>query len=170
VGPGRGDPARARLFPVGIDEHPPVRRVVTGFGPDGRSTTARDDVVQPVTPYRDFPGAAMAPVWFTDLPDDVRSTADAALDGAGRRPGRGGTRFYFVRIDPGAEIPFHTTPTVEYHYVLEGEVTCVLEDGEATVRAGDVLVQRATPHGWVNRGDVPFVSVAVMVDVGLDEA
>jgi quercetin dioxygenase-like cupin family protein len=52
--------------------------------------------------------------------------------------------------------------------VLEGEVTCLLEEGEVTVRAGDVLVQRATPHGWINRGDVPFVSIAVMVDVGIE--
>lgn len=144
-----------------------VRRVVTGFGPDGRSTTMIDDTVQPLVSYSAYPGASMAPVWFTDLPDDIRATVDAAVDGYARRPSPGGTRFYRVSIDPGVEIPFHTTPTVEYHYVIEGQVTCTLEDGEVTVHAGDLLVQRATPHGWINRGDVPFVSIAVMIDVGL---
>ena len=150
-----------------MDENPGIRRAVTGFGADGRSTRIIDDVVQPLVAYRDYPGASMAPVWFTDLPDDVRSNVDTAIDGHGRRPTPGGTRFYRVRIEPGVEIPFHTTPTVEYHCVLEGQITCLLEDGEVTVHAGELLVQRATPHGWVNRGDIPFVGIAVMVDIGL---
>ena len=153
---------------AGSEQSRPVRRVVTGFGPDGRSTTMIDDELPPLVPYRDYPGASMTPVWFTDLPDDVRATVDTAVDGHGRRPSRGGTRLFRVCIEPGVELPFHATPTVEYHCVLQGEITCILEDGEVTVRAGDLLVQRATPHGWANRGDVPFVSIAVMVDVGLE--
>ncbi len=144
-----------------------VRRVVTGFDEQGRSTTIIDGPVQSPSGYPAYPGTSSAPVWFTAFPDDVRGSADAAAGRAGERPGPGGTRFYVVRIEPGVEIPFHATPTVDYHCVVQGEITCLLEDGEVTVRAGELLVQRATPHGWVNRGSEPFVSVAVMVDAGV---
>jgi uncharacterized cupin superfamily protein len=46
--------------------------------------------------------------------------------------------------------------------VISGEIVCILEDGEVTVRAGDVLVQRATLHAWENRGTEPFVTIVVM--------
>jgi uncharacterized cupin superfamily protein len=37
--------------------------------------------------------------------------------------------------------------------VLEGEITLLVDDGEATLKAGDVAVQRATSHAWSNRTD-----------------
>lgn len=160
TGPGEASAGRAA-------DGVPVRRVVTGFDEHGRSTTIIDGPVQALSGYPAYPGASGAPVWFTSFPDDVRATADVAAGRVGERPGPGGTRFYVVRIDPGVEIPFHATPTVDYHCVVQGEITCLLEEGEVTVRAGELLVQRATPHGWVNRGTEPFVSVAVMVDAGV---
>lgn len=37
--------------------------------------------------------------------------------------------------------------------VLEGEMTLLVDDGEATLKAGDVAIQRATAHAWSNRTD-----------------
>jgi uncharacterized cupin superfamily protein len=34
--------------------------------------------------------------------------------------------------------------------VLEGEIVLVLDEGETTVRAGDIVIQRGTNHGWAN--------------------
>ena len=45
----------------------------------------------------------------------------------------------------------HRTETVDYGIVLEGEVTLIMDDGETLVRAGDIVVQRGTNHGWANR-------------------
>lgn len=46
----------------------------------------------------------------------------------------------------------HRTQSLDYGIVLEGEVDMVLDGGETvTMRRGDVAVQRATQHQWVNR-------------------
>ena len=48
--------------------------------------------------------------------------------------------------------PFmHRTETIDYGIVLEGEITLILDEGETTVRAGDIVIQRGTNHGWANR-------------------
>lgn len=46
---------------------------------------------------------------------------------------------------------FHRTDSLDYAVVLEGEITLLVDDGEATVHAGDVVIQRATSHAWSNR-------------------
>ena len=45
----------------------------------------------------------------------------------------------------------HRTRSIDYGIVLEGEITLLVDDGETVVRAGDVVVQRGTNHGWANR-------------------
>lgn len=45
----------------------------------------------------------------------------------------------------------HRTETIDYGIVLEGEITLLVDEGETTVRAGDIVVQRGTNHGWANR-------------------
>jgi quercetin dioxygenase-like cupin family protein len=53
---------------------------------------------------------------------------------------------------PGASHPFmHRTETIDYGIVLEGEIVLILDQGETTVRAGDIVVQRGTNHAWANR-------------------
>ena len=64
------------------------------------------------------------------------------------------------RDEPG----MHTTATVDYGIVLSGEVVLELDDGaERTVRAGDVVVQRATRHAWRNRSDADCVVAFVLI-------
>lgn len=46
---------------------------------------------------------------------------------------------------------------------MDGEITCFLEKGETTPHAGDVLVQRGTNHGWINRGEKNCVIACAMV-------
>lgn len=53
----------------------------------------------------------------------------------------------------GKHFWFHRTDSLDYAVVLEGEITLMVDDGEATLRAGDVVVQRATSHAWSNRTD-----------------
>ncbi|HMA11383.1 MAG TPA: cupin domain-containing protein [Steroidobacteraceae bacterium] len=45
----------------------------------------------------------------------------------------------------------HRTETIDYGIVLEGEVTLIMDEGETVVRAGDIVIQRGTNHGWANR-------------------
>ena len=57
----------------------------------------------------------------------------------------------------------HTTPTVDYDVVLEGELWLELTDGEVHLAAGDVVVQHGTRHAWRNRSDRPATLLAVLV-------
>jgi mannose-6-phosphate isomerase-like protein (cupin superfamily) len=61
---------------------------------------------------------------------------------------------------------FHTTPTVDFVIVLEGELVLELDDGvETTVRRGDIVIQKATRHAWHNRADVPAVIAGVLLGI-----
>jgi hypothetical protein len=46
---------------------------------------------------------------------------------------------------------FHKTESLDYAVVLDGEIHAMLDQGEALMKAGDVLIQRATNHSWSNR-------------------
>jgi quercetin dioxygenase-like cupin family protein len=141
-----------------------IRRVVVGTGADGRSTVLHDGVSRHRHAHREYPGVTVTELWSLHPEDSLRSDEDPAGPRAGLRPARAGeSRYYSVRIDAGQEIPLHVTPTVDYHVVVAGQVTCVLESGEATLRAGDVLVIKGAAHGWRTPPGSPFVSFAVMV-------
>ena len=58
----------------------------------------------------------------------------------------------------------HRTETVDYGIVLEGEVTLILDVGETVVRAGDIVIQRGTNHGWANRSGRPCRIAFVLID------
>jgi quercetin dioxygenase-like cupin family protein len=50
----------------------------------------------------------------------------------------------------------HTTATIDFEVVLEGEVWLELDNGAvAHLRAGDTVVQNGTRHAWHNRGTLP---------------
>ena len=58
----------------------------------------------------------------------------------------------------------HRTETIDYGIVLEGEITLILDEGETVVRAGDIVIQRGTNHGWANRGRVPCRIAFILID------
>jgi hypothetical protein len=58
----------------------------------------------------------------------------------------------------------HRTETVDYGIVLEGEITLVMDVGETIVRAGDIVVQRGTNHGWANRSGQNCRIAFVLID------
>ncbi len=109
-------------------------------------------------------------------------------------PAPGGTRFLIVRFPPdavfgspgfdpaaaGAEtaaaLPglaetfehadpaMHTTETIDYGVVLDGEVWLELDKGETRhLTRGDVIVQNGTRHAWRNRSSNPVTMAFVLV-------
>lgn len=58
----------------------------------------------------------------------------------------------------------HRTETIDYGIVLEGELTLIMDVGETVVRAGDVVVQRGTNHGWSNRSDANCRVAFILID------
>jgi hypothetical protein len=58
----------------------------------------------------------------------------------------------------------HTTETVDYDIVLDGEIWLELDDGaEVRLRQGDVAIQAGTRHAWRNKGDSPATMCFVLI-------
>ena len=176
-------------------EHAKIRRVVTGHDAAGKARVVGDGMVEPITSAL-LPGRAAYRLWGRDerpvFPDDGSPHPAPAW-----YPPRDGSRFIVNTLAPGELVPppdvdvaaalaelerampgalavaepdapgMHTTDSIDYLFVVSGEITLELDDGErTTVRAGDVVVQNGTRHAWRNDGTEPctFVGVAVGAD------
>ena len=58
----------------------------------------------------------------------------------------------------------HRTRTVDYAVILSGETDMMLDDTVVHVKAGDVIIQQATNHAWINRGTQPCRIMFVLMD------
>lgn len=63
----------------------------------------------------------------------------------------------------------HRTETIDYGIVIEGELVLIMDEGETVVRAGDIVIQRGTNHGWANRSDSNCRIAFILVDGKFDE-
>ncbi|HSW04493.1 cupin domain-containing protein [Aquabacterium sp.] len=58
----------------------------------------------------------------------------------------------------------HTTPTVDYAIVLDGEIWLELDEGRsALLRQHDVVVQNGTRHAWRNKSDRAATMAFVLI-------
>jgi quercetin dioxygenase-like cupin family protein len=58
----------------------------------------------------------------------------------------------------------HVTSSIDYALVLSGELWLELDDGETVhLRAGDIVIQQATRHGWRNKSGHPATIAFVML-------
>jgi hypothetical protein len=65
----------------------------------------------------------------------------------------------------GAAHPLmHRTQTIDYGIVLEGELTLIVDRGETTAKAGDIIIQRGTNHAWANRSAETCRVAFVLID------
>ena len=116
-----------------------VRRVVTDHDARGKSRVAVDETCANVISRR--PGHESCVVWT----------------------GPDGTIFRIVEYQPGVAPRMHRTETIDYAVVISGEIDMQLDEGTVRLRAGDVFVQQATLHDWINRGTVPCRVAFVLV-------
>ncbi len=144
---------------------PPRRRVVTGHDANAVAKVLIDGVA---TNDRGEPGRSRVLMWCTDaMPVDVAIGAKIEDMGArmlGTAPPANGTRFTINDIPPGAPGVMHRTETLDYCIVLAGEVDMDMDEGSVHLKAGDVVIQRATNHSWVNRGSAPARIAFVLID------
>ena len=169
-----------------------TRRVVTGHTADGKATIASDSQVEAIT-VELAPGWEFHRLWGADttvtFPDDGSPPSSPAYF-----PPVGGFRFGLFTVPPDSQttledIDFqealieieeklpgmaehmepdspgmHTTDTVDYEYVISGEVWLELDNGEEVLlRAGDTVVQNGTRHAWRNKSSEPCRVVVCLV-------
>lgn len=117
-----------------------------------------------IGPLRLPPPAHGTRIRFVDIPPD---TQDFLEHGATRMKDAfsqaGDVHASTVRADSPHPL-MHRTETVDYGVVISGEITLVLDKGEANLKAGDVVIQRGTNHAWANRSGKPCRMLFMLVD------
>ena len=140
-----------------------IRRVVTDHDENGKAVISFDGTMDNVETLRS--GNTNSLLWMTeDTPAEIEGGDDPAYTTRDIEPPERGSIFRVVELMPGKEAYMHRTDTIDYAIVLSGE--CVMElddDDEVILRTGDVLVQRATWHGWANRSDAPCQIAFVLI-------
>jgi mannose-6-phosphate isomerase-like protein (cupin superfamily) len=167
-----------------------IRRVVTGLA-DGDKAVALLDSRLTLNPGKS--GQPAVNLWITDSsPPGFSFKDDAAAKPLGLSPPDGGTVIRVVEfqpLDPAAEAKMdpqfmmkvvgdhaparglpvkhplmHRTRTVDYAVILSGEIDMMLDDSVVHVKTGDVVVQQATNHAWINRSKEPVRVLFVLMD------
>lgn len=160
-----------------------TRRIVTGFDPQGRSCVIEDsrvtettlgnthlwvrgpdarenDGTQPV-PFFPAPGQSVFRVVRLPPPDAAMTEGQLAEAANGFFSQIGDA---WCRHDTSRDPFMHRTPTTDYITVLSGEISLVLDTGEAIALAPhDTVIQRQTNHAWQVTGKEPAVLLCVMV-------
>ena len=141
-----------------------VRRVVTANDENGKATVLIDDQASNLRANR--PGVTSVLVWMTDsTPPSVTGGEDLGARQVDRPPTRRGSIFRVIEFEPGNGPDMHVTQTIDYALVMSGEIDMELDDGvKVHLSEGDVLVQRATVHNWVNRGTQPCRMAFILID------
>lgn len=80
-------------------------------------------------------------------------------------PRRVALRVHLNRWDPGSETGRHEHPGPVLHYILEGELESVRDDGTEVFRGGEVKWERArTPHNVRNGSRRPARVLTIHLD------
>jgi mannose-6-phosphate isomerase-like protein (cupin superfamily) len=166
-----------------------IHRVVTTLDANNRSTTLADSEVPLIVSPS---GNASVNLWLTtSAPAGFSFDADAAKP-TGLNPPDNGTVIRVVEVPPlkpgeEAKLPpdlmmkivgdhapargvpvshplMHRTRTVDYAIIMSGEIDMMLDDKTVHVKAGDVVVQQATNHAWLNHGTEPCRIIFVLMD------
>jgi quercetin dioxygenase-like cupin family protein len=169
-----------------------VRRVTTGHDARGKAVIASDAEVDG-TALSLLPGAEFHRLWGADIPPRFPDQG-AQPEGPGYFPPLGGFRFMMFTVAPHTmsrraavdrsallaemeeKLPglaiymepnhpgMHTTDTIDFEYIISGEVWLDLDDGATMqLRAGDTVVQNGTRHRWRNESVEPCRIVVFMV-------
>jgi hypothetical protein len=175
-------------------ELPPIRRIVTGVGADGRSRIIADGEPPVISTAAARPGLRNANIWSTTTTPAPVDAPDRIAEHMGLYPPKNGTVIRIMDIPPEPQdnaklqdwygatqrnmFPdrerraadkskhpgMHITDKVDYAIILFGEMYAVMEDGETLMKAGDVLVQRGTNHAWSNRSREVCRVAFILVD------
>jgi quercetin dioxygenase-like cupin family protein len=145
------------------------RRVVTAVNQAGKSVIASDGPAPTSWCTEVWTTSGEQPLGFD--PAQIKPTlmppsrgtrwrvVDLPPDSAARRAGAASV------VEGVDEHGWHTTNTVDYVFILDGEITLELDEGKVDLRAGDCVVQRATNHRWRNHGARPARMLAVMISL-----
>jgi hypothetical protein len=169
-----------------------VRRLVTGQSAAGLAAIVSDQQVPPIT-IGLVPGAEFHALWGSDTPPQLPADGSGVQPQTWFPPA-GGFRFGLVTLPPDAEasnlempldaafadlrqkLPgmletfepenpgMHTSDTIDFVYIVSGEIWLDLGDGTPThLSAGECVIQNGTRHAWRNLSSNPCVMAVALI-------
>jgi hypothetical protein len=160
-----------------LQEDGPVPRVQRIGGPHGPlfyevwNTTATPAPIDRASGEPSEHGIQLAPprngtrIRVLDIPPEDESIHTLTPEQSQAHFAEVGAAAASSHSDSGSRHAFmHRTETIDYGIVLEGELTLILDVGETVVRAGDIVIQRGTNHGWANRSDRNCRIAFILID------
>jgi len=167
---GTGADGKARVLTDGAAPRTAQFTTIPGFAAsllwatDAAGTVGRGAAINDRTPelgYVPAPGESRL-MMVTFQPDAVMMRAD--FDGAAFGA-------EFGQLIPGLAETFepehpgmHTTDSIDYDIVLEGEITLELDDGQQVLlRKHEVAVQHGNRHAWRNLSERPATMLFVLM-------
>jgi mannose-6-phosphate isomerase-like protein (cupin superfamily) len=174
-----------------LEQLPSPRIVVAATNSRGRSEIASDAPVSAWRSVPERPGYRVSDIWaLFEAPAKI-SDPNRASEHRGLVPPKNGNVLRILDyppepVDPvarkkmfealfsklfpdGHDRPadarhpgLHSTDTVDYAFVMAGEIYAVMDDSEVLLRAGDILIQCGNVHAWSNRS-TGFARLAVVL-------
>jgi quercetin dioxygenase-like cupin family protein len=143
----------------------PFRRIITGHDEAGKAVILEDSPSPHAYPVTG--GVITTELWsHAGPPNNSADYADPITPDVAVPPPPRGSVFRVVEFPPGdgAEPYQHRTASLDYCFVVSGEIYALVEDEERLMRPGDTLIQRGTLHSWDNRSSEPCCVLFVLID------
>lgn len=168
-----------------------IRRVVTSHDETGNSVILFDGSTPHRIEFG-AGRPVIQDIWSTEeSPADMKGKEDRMSRRRGRPPAKDGSVIRVLDIPPTGDVSkmdvgatqaqfgpehshprarkprhplMHRTRTIDYIIVLSGEIDMLLDEGEIHLQEGDILVQQATNHAWINRSKEVCRICSVMID------
>lgn len=144
-----------------------MKRVVTATHEDGTSYVASVtelDATEPHTLWEFDPAALAATIASIDPSITADWIGPKAPGGVIVRhtPMRPASQTAHT-VRPGIDKDgFHTSRTVDFDFILDGELTLVLDKESVRLETGDIVIQQATRHAWKNESETTSILLAVI--------
>jgi uncharacterized cupin superfamily protein len=147
-----------------ISNLPQLQTLITSHNADGKAIihSAREFPWQSI----DEDKMAFSVVYSTSsFPPDLNNEVDINTHDTLMTKGvglvnPGGTIIRCVDFAPGDRCEMHRTQSLDYGIILEGSVDMLLDSGERqSMKRGDVAVQRATMHQWINTSETEWARI-----------
>ncbi|SDY35203.1 hypothetical protein SAMN05518854_101860 [Variovorax sp. YR266] len=127
------------------------------------ATGSKAPFIDPTIEANFLPASGESRLMLVTFPPDsvmTRANFDAAAFGAEFGQLLPGLAETFEPDAPG----MHTTDSIDYDIVLDGEISLELDDGkEVLLKKHDVAVQQGNRHAWRNKSDRPAMMAFVLM-------
>jgi quercetin dioxygenase-like cupin family protein len=147
---------------------PQLHKFFTGHNKEGKAVVTQHDDLNWQHVDKGKMGFSVA-YTTSQTPPDLNDDKDLAQHNAMNLEtiglvNPGGSVLRYVEFEPGYACDMHRTQSLDYGIVLEGSIEMVLDSGERyDLKRGDVAVQRATQHQWVNKSQTEWARMVFIL-------